>query len=220
MNLASYLLVDASSPKSVVVAQLDESGLRWAHFSEEPSAALEGIFNAAEQVCPQFSPAGFLFCEGPGSILGIRIAAAAIRGRNALGTPLPVFAFQSLHLVATLILRAFPSEKNFAVLAESRMNAWNFLSVENGVPADRFQELKTSELKNNIAAGKIFLLPQRRPQMPPLETVPVNPAERLKADPGVFSAQPELLHDCGNAPDAANTSAASGYAKWTPERHR
>ena len=142
MNFASYLLIDASLPNAIIVAQLDESGRRWAHFSEEPVAALEGIFSAVETVCPQFSPSGFLFCEGPGSILGIRIAAAAIRGRNAIGKPVPVFAFQSLRLVATLISRDFPQEKEFCVLAESRMNAWNLLSVENGVPADRFCEIK------------------------------------------------------------------------------
>jgi tRNA threonylcarbamoyladenosine biosynthesis protein TsaB len=219
MNLAHYLLIDASSPNTVVVAQLDASGRRWAQFTEEPSAALEGIFSASEKVCPQFSPAGFLFCEGPGSILGIRIAAAAIRGRNALGEAVPVLAFQSLRLVAALIASAFPQEKNFAILAESRMNAWNFLQVENGISAEDFRELKTPELEQ-IPQQKIFLLPQRRPTPPPFPTTPVNPAELLKADPAIFAKMPELIHDCGNTPDAANTSAASGYAKWTPERHR
>lgn len=216
---AHYLLIDASSPNSVIIAQLDASGRHWARFSEEPSAALEGIFSASEQLCPQFSPNGFLFCEGPGSILGIRIAAAAIRGRNALGNAVPVLAFQSLRLIAALITRAFPQEKHFAVLAESRMNAWNILEVENGIPADKFLELKTPELEA-LPPQKIFLLPQRRPFPPPVPTVSVNPAEMLKADPAIFAELPELLHDCGNTPDAVNTSAVSGYAKWTPERHR
>lgn len=219
MNFASYLLIDASLPNAIIVAQLDESGRRWSHFSEEPVAALEGIFSAVETVCPQFSPSGFLFCEGPGSILGIRIAAAAIRGRNAIGKPVPVFAFQSLRLVATLISRAFPQEKNFCVLAESRMNAWNLLSVENGVPADRFCEIKTADL-STYASEKIFLLPQRSAKLPPVETVPVNPAALLKANPDIFAEHTYLLHECGNEPDAVNTAASSGYAKWTPARHR
>ena len=219
MKLASYLLIDASSPNSAIVARLDDSGRAWAQFTEEPSAALEGIFTAAEQASPQFSPAGFLFCEGPGSILGIRIAAAAIRGRNALGPTVPVLAFQSLRLIATLLLRRFPEEKNFSVLAESRMNAWNLLSVEGGIPAESFREVKTAEL-TNLSLGKVFLLPQRRPAAPPIPTTPVNPAQLLQDDPAVFAETPSLLRDCHGLPDATNTSAASGYAKWTPERHR
>lgn len=219
MNLASYLLIDASSPNSVIVARLDESGRVWADFSEEPEAALESIFTATEKVCPQFNPAGFLFCEGPGSILGIRIAAAAVRGKNALGTPVPVFAFQSLHLIAALISRAFPQEKNFTVIAESRMNAWNILRVESGIPETQFREVKTPEL-GTLVRTKAFLLPRRRPVPPPVETTPVSPAELLKADPKIFSELPELLHECGNTPDAVNTASASGYVKWTPERHR
>lgn len=219
MKLASYLLIDASSPNSAIVARLDDSGRAWAQFTEEPSAALEGIFTAAEQVCPQFSPAGFLFCEGPGSILGIRIAAAAIRGRNALGPVVPVMAFQSLHLVAILLLRRFPEEKHFTVLAESRMNAWNLLSVEEGIPAESFREIKTAELAT-LPLGKVFLLPQRRPAPPPIPTTPVNPARLLQDDPAIFADTPALLHNCNGLPDATNTSVASGYAKWTPERHR
>lgn len=219
MNLASYLLLDASSPNAVIAARLDKTGRVWADFSEEPAAALESIFSATEKVCPQFDPAGFLFCEGPGSILGIRIAAAVIRGKNALGKPLPVLAFQSLRLTATLLLRAFPQTKNFVVLAESRMNAWNLLAVENGVPAAQFREVKTPELPT-CAQGKVFLLPQRRAIPPPVETTPVNPAELLKNDPQVFAENPELLHECGNLPDAINTASASGYVKWSPERHR
>lgn len=219
MNFASYLLIDASSPSSVVVAQLDATGKTWARFEEEPAAALEGIFTASERACPRFNPAGFLFCEGPGSILGIRIAAAAIRGKNALGNSVPVLAFQSLHLSTALIARAFPSEKNFAVLAESRMNAWNLLIVENGVPEDAFQELKTADLTTR-RLEKVFLLPQRRPFPPPIATIPVNPADLLKSDPAVFAETPNLLHDCGNFPDAVNTATTSGYVKWSPERHR
>lgn len=219
MKLASYLLIDASSPNSAIVARLDDSGRAWAQFTEEPSAALEGIFTAAEQVCPQFSPSGFLFCEGPGSILGIRIAAAAIRGRNALGPVVPVMTFQSLRLIATLLLRRFPEEKNFSVLAESRMNAWNLQIVEEGIPAESFREVKTAEL-STLSLGKVFLLPQRRPAPPPIPTTPVNPAQLLQDDPAVFAETPSLLRDCHGLPDATNTSAASGYAKWTPERHR
>lgn len=228
MNPENFLLIDASSPISVCAGILGENAHTWIRFSEEKSAALEGVFSATQKICDADVPAdvsGFLFCEGPGSILGIRIAAAAIRARLALNcarraTARPVFAYQSLHLAAHLILRAFPQEKNFVVIAESRMNAWNILRVENGVPAENFSEIKTAETPV-LATEKIFVLPHRRTLPTPLENAAPCPVfEMLKNDPAVFADVPELLHDCGNAPDAINTSDVNSYARWTPERHR
>ncbi len=225
MNPENFLLIDASSPISVCAGILGENARTWLRFSEEKSAALEGVFSATQKICEAAVP-GFLFCEGPGSILGIRIAAAFIRARLALNcaapssSARPVFAYQSLHLAAHLILRAFPQEKNFVVIAESRMNAWNMLRVENGVPVEKFSEIKTSE--TTILAGeKIFILPHRRALPPPLAVAaPCDVFEMLKNDPAVFVDVPELLHDCGNVPDAVNTSDVNSYARWTPERHR
>lgn len=223
MNLENFLLIDASSPLSVIAGTLGENALSWKNFAEEKSAALEGVFSATEKTCGE--PAGFLFCEGPGSILGIRIAAAAIRTRLALDCaagkpPRTVFAFGSLALAAALLRRAFPQENNFAVVAESRMNCWNVLKVENGVPAENFCEIKTPELSENLPE-KIFLLPAKRKLPPALENAaPCSVAELLKNDPAVFAETPELLRNCGNAPDAVNTSDINSYARWTPSRHR
>ena len=232
MNPENFLLIDASSPISVCAGILGENARAWLRFSEEKSAALEGVFSATRKVCEAAVPAGvsgFLFCEGPGSILGIRIAAASIRARLALdcaapgasaASARPVFAYQSLHLAAHLILRAFPQEKNFVVIAESRMNAWNMLRVENGVPAEKFSEIKTSET-TVLAGEKIFILPHRRALPPTLTAAsPCDVFEMLKNDPAVFADVPALLHDCGNVPDAVNTSDVNSYARWTPERHR
>ncbi|MBQ9758612.1 MAG: hypothetical protein IJW12_02420, partial [Opitutales bacterium] len=176
MTPENFLLIDASSPISVCAGILGENARAWLRFSEEKSAALEGVFSATRKVCEAAVPAGvsgFLFCEGPGSILGIRIAAASIRARLALdcaapgASARPVFAYQSLHLAAHLILRAFPQEKNFVVIAESRMNAWNMLRVENGGPAEKLSEIKTSET-TVLADEKIFILPHRRALPPAL----------------------------------------------------
>lgn len=163
---------------------------------------------------------GFLFCEGPGSILGIRIAAAAIRARLALEPTLPCFAFQSLNLAAQLILRAFPSERNFVVAAESRLNSCNILRVRDGVPEAHFEEIKAAATEN-FADEKIFALPSRRalPDAISRRATLCRPAELLARDAAVFADVPALLRDCGNAPDAVNTAAASSYVRWTPTRH-
>lgn len=228
MNPNRFLLIDASSPISVCAGTLDESARSWHLFSEEKSAALEGVFDAVKNACKTVAPddiRGFLFCEGPGSILGIRIAAAAIRARLALDRAArvparPVFSYQSLHLAAHLILRAYPEEKNFLVAAESRMNTWNILRITNGTPEEKFTEIKTQET-GSLASEKIFILPHRR-KLPPAfsDAAPCPVFDLLKNDAAVFSDVPALLHDCGNAPDAVNTSDINSYARWTPERHR
>lgn len=223
VNFENFLLIDASSPLSVVAGVLGEDACSWKNFTEEKSAALEGVFSATEHF--EVSPTGFLFCEGPGSILGIRIAAAAIRARLALDratgkSPCPVFAFGSLNLASALLLRAFPQEKDFAVIAESRMNCWNVLRVENGVPAPHFQEVKTAELDACLPEKK-YLLPAKRKLPTCLENAgQCSVAELLKSDPAVFAETPSLLRDCGETPDAVNTSDINSYARWTPSRHR
>ena len=227
VNLGNFLLTDASSPLSVVAGTLDGSGRAWRAFAEEKSAALEGVFDATEKIRGTADePRGFLFCEGPGSILGIRIAAAAIRARLALdaakGVPArPVLAFRSLHLAAHLLLRAFPQEKDFTVAAESRMNALNLLRVRGGVPADDFEEAKTSETEK-FSDGKFFVLPHRRalPVALAANAAPCSVGALLREDPAVFADVPALLRDVGNAPDAVNSAGADAYARWTPERHR
>lgn len=221
--MENFLLIDASSPVSVVAGILGKNASDWRYFSEEKSAALEGVFSATEEITAE--PAGFIFCEGPGSILGIRIAAAAIRARLALDRaagkpPRPVLAYRSLALVAALLSRAFPQVKNFAVIAESRMNCWNVFEVKDGVPAENFHEMKTAELDGALPEKK-FLLPAKR-ALPPIlaEALPCVPAELLKNDPAVFAETPGLLYECGEAPDAVNTATAASYARWTPSRHR
>lgn len=225
MSFENFLLIDASSPLSVFAGTLGAGGRAWNRFAEEKSAALEGVFSAVESAGGNASAAGFLFCEGPGSILGIRIAAAAIRAWLALdrangAATRPVFAFRSLALAATLISRAFPREKNFAVVAESRMNCWNVFGVREGVPAEDFREMKTAELTDALPP-RVFLLPARRALPTALaDAEPCSVAELLKNDPAVFAETPALLRDCGAEPDAVNASAVDSYAKWTPQRHR
>ena len=218
MNLSDFLLIDASSPACAVVALLGEDGASWRAFETSAAPALEGIFAAAERVRPRLDAAGFLFCEGPGSILGIRVAAAAIRGRLALGARVPVLAFGSLHLAAALLLRANPRERDFTLVAESRMNAWNVLRVRDGAPEPDFREARTPELAAAVA-GTVFAFPHHR-SAPPLECAPLDVPSLLRADPAVFAETPSLLRDRGDAPDAVNTATPAGYAKWTPGRHR
>lgn len=92
----------------------------------------------------------FVFCEGPGSLLGTRTAAMALRTWQAL-QPRPVYAYQSLALAARDEWARQPP-RSFAVIADARRDAWHVQLVEEsgGLPALR--RLPTTELP----AGELF----------------------------------------------------------------
>lgn len=227
MSFENFLLIDASSPLSVIAGKLGADGRSWAGFVEEKSAALDGIFSALEKLSDTAPARGFLFCEGPGSVLGIRIAAAVVRAKLALdrasgdnARALPVFAFRSLRLAAQLATRAFSSSKNFVVAAESRINVCNVLRVENGIPAADFEEIKSADAEK-FSGEKIFVLPARRALPPAFANAErLDVAALLKNDPAIFSDVPELVRDCRGAPDAVNTASADSYVRWSPEHRR
>src|SRR5205085_2213208 len=93
---APLLLIDAASAQ-VQVGWLERHEDGWQHSAEEAGV---GIFQAIDALNRDVGDAGaFVFCDGPGSILGIRTAAMAIRTWNVL-KPRPVFAYSSLAVVA------------------------------------------------------------------------------------------------------------------------
>ncbi|MDR3229183.1 MAG: hypothetical protein LBT53_07215 [Puniceicoccales bacterium] len=158
---------------------------------------------------------GFIFAEGPGSVLGIRIAAIALRSWLALPefAGKPVFAFGSLTLAAHLLLRNSPDRRDFSLLADSRLGRWNTLAVRNSVVPETFSEMSATELA--VLPQPRFRITQRALGEPPSPWEPF-PENLLERDPATL-AVPNLMHTT-NAPDAANTPAQ--YAKWAPLRHR
>ena len=112
----SCLLLDAASERIQVGLCAVDSG-RWTESSAE---AGEGLFRCLDAlgVDPATVPA-FAFCEGPGSILGIRTAAMAIRTWSAL-TPRPCYHYQSLAVVATAL-----ADPMIAVVADARRESWH-----------------------------------------------------------------------------------------------
>jgi tRNA threonylcarbamoyladenosine biosynthesis protein TsaB len=125
---APLLLLDAASTR-VQVGLFDAQGMaRWTMADEEAGVAL---FRGVESLGVDLaSVRGFAFCEGPGSILGIRTAAMALRTWTALA-PRPVFAFRSLELVAHDLARRNPAD-NFSVIADARRGAWHCVKVDAG----------------------------------------------------------------------------------------
>jgi tRNA threonylcarbamoyladenosine biosynthesis protein TsaB len=154
----------------------------------------------------------FVFCEGPGSMLGIRTVAMAIRTWQAV-RPRPAYRYQSLALLACE-LRHRGKPAPFSVIADARRESWHCVTV--------------------TAAGKIS--PLRRAASPELaaSAEPLyQPAAFRAWAPAPRAAQActydvasllaghtdEDLFSPTGAPDAFQYEAPV-YKKWSAQVHR
>jgi len=155
-----------------------------------------------------------LFCEGPGSILGIRTAAMALRTWQAVHDPaLPAFAYRSLELVAHALVAA-GTPPPFAVIADARREAWHCIDVttERGVgPLRRIACAALGSL-----TGALFMPAGFRAWAPPPR--PVVEVPYLLAELWRDREQIDFLHATAQ-PDAF-LHEDTAYVTWTPQIHR
>lgn len=142
----------------------------------------------------------FVFCEGPGSILGIRTVAVALRTWTML-KPSPIYSYQSLSLVAASLNRP---EVN--VIADARRESWHCFNARTGL-----RRVPVAELSGELVTPAHF----RHWSTLPTATTTV-PYELKDLWPQVMDC--DLLHEC-EAPDAFLHEEPS-YVTWTPQIHR
>ncbi len=206
------LVLDGSARAGVRVGVL--SGGRWVGQGVSPDGALEGLFGCVEAALAEAQLSlgdirSFALCVGPGSVLGIRIAALAVRSWSAL-EPRPIFVWESLAGIARSALAA--GEKGpFLVAAESRLKRWHALEVSVdgslGVPF----EAEAAQLN---ASGRRVLASSEAAPAVLTSHIPVpHPWSALPT----FFAQPGFLRE-EPRPDALNV--ANDFATWSGERHR
>jgi tRNA threonylcarbamoyladenosine biosynthesis protein TsaB len=195
---APILLIDACSTRVQIGWLMGDGAIRWASSEAESGTA---IFTCIEEL--GISPneaAAFVFSDGPGSILGVRTAAMAIRTWCVLN-PRPVFSYQSLELVAHALDRP-----ELTIIADARRDTWH--CVSQNFPLRR---VHTSELVGNLAMPDGFrnwtVLPASVRRVPYLlvDLVPrILDVDLLRAadSPDAF------LHEEPN------------YVTWTPRIHR
>jgi tRNA threonylcarbamoyladenosine biosynthesis protein TsaB len=211
-----YLLLDAASPLVQTGLLQDGRWIEWRGSREEAGRSLfEGvatIFRNHEIGLDQLN--GFLFCEGPGSMLGIRIAAMAIRGWQALlSSPLPVFAYSSHELLARMLL-ADSAAVPFLVLSDARRDRWNVTRVD---------ERHNIGPLLRLSANEVFRLDEARYRMeekllsqPPGEATKTVPYS-MENHAGRF-LEPGLLRQAPTAEPLIQQPPE--YKKWNADRHR
>ena len=210
------LVVDGSGPG--FFAGLLESPKGWSASVFVDGPALENLFPSAERLMAETGVAppdvrSFLYCEGPGSVLGLRLCAMAVEvwGRLA-GEGAACFAFNRLALVAALLRERCPDSAKGLLIADWKKNAWHGRPVwPSGGGAHRC--LTDAE----VAAweGPVFHLPQRKSwQKPPARARAV---EMKGTDALLLFQRPELLNQTEGV--RLNDVGANTFRKWTPRRH-
>jgi tRNA threonylcarbamoyladenosine biosynthesis protein TsaB len=194
------LLIDAASER--VQAGLLGAGAppRW---SSRMAEAGVGVFECLDELEADVgSVAAFAFCEGPGSILGIRTTAMALRMWNALRER-PLFAYAGLAVVACAVGRP-----EVGIISDARRGLWHCL--HKGGPLMR---VPAAELTGEL------MTPEGFRHWSPLPAGTASTSYDLAA---LLSAPPVAAADLFREtrdPDAFLHQEPS-YAKWVPQIHR
>lgn len=208
------LIVDAASP--VVSVQVwTEANVGQPAAWQFDALADAGLFNGIETAL-EISGLGitdfrsFVYCEGPGSILGIRTVAIAFRTWGAIrhGAPAEFHAYRSLELVAADLL-ACGQAAPFSIVSDARRESWHILKVgANGTrsPIRRAPAGEISPTVDSLFHPSPFPVWQERPA--PVREAPYRP-ERLRE---LSTSHPWLLRRV-SLPDAFVTDAPV-YRKW------
>jgi tRNA threonylcarbamoyladenosine biosynthesis protein TsaB len=204
---APCLILDAASALIQVGLVSGQGEVRW---SRSASEAGVGLFRAVEELgvdLPKLR--AFAYCEGPGSMLGTRTAAMAIRVWCGI-EPRPVFGYFSLALVAEACAK--PGD---IVIADARREHWHCQA--RGEPLRRVPAglLAGQADSSSRPSGRILTPSGFRhwtPLPPGVQTVPYA-LDELFARAG----DADLFRPV-EAPDAFRHEEPQ-YAAWTPRPH-
>jgi tRNA threonylcarbamoyladenosine biosynthesis protein TsaB len=211
------LVIDGSG-SSVFAGVLRNDG-QWLAHSEQTGAALEMLFPTVESVLKDAELSlgdlrSYIYCEGPGSVLGLRLCAMAIETWSRLyPESARTFAYNTLQLCATLLKKDTSLPDLSLIISDWKKGAWNAVYIAEG---DIGQTCVADDPTIAEWQGALYHLPQRKGwQLPPanVETLNYSP-ERL---PEVMQ-QPGLLRPTSGVELYA--SGINTFAKWAPDRHR
>lgn len=211
-----FLLLDAASP--LVQTGLWRGG-NWLRRIESREEAGRSLFSGVAEILRTEnitldSLGGFLFCHGPGSMLGIRIAAMAINGwQTLLPKPIPVFSYSS-HAVLAQRLITDGAATPFHVISDARRQRWNVTSVHGPDAVDSLQRLSNDELA--ALQGDFYRMEEIVRGEPPVAIRATIPYD-LEAQPMVF-LKAGLLQRSASAEPLVQEGPV--YQKWSAERHR
>ncbi len=154
----------------------------------------------------------FVYCAGPGSMLGIRTAALAIRTWQT-ESPRPACHYQSLALLAHELRRSVAAAP-FSVIADARRDTWHCVRVTVDGAVRPLRRVPASELAATTD-------PLYQPSAFRAWAQPPRVAKDCAYDvAALFAAHAnEELFTATDAPDAFQHEAPE-YKKWSAQVHR
>ena len=195
---APLLVLDAASARIQAGWLAAEGGGRWETSAEEAGI---GIFRCVEALGVNMEGVrSFAFCSGPGSILGIRTVAMALRAWQVMA-PRPIYAYGSLALVAQA-----QGDQQRNVIADARREFWHLYRLGAGLT-----RVTTAELPTGTVMPDGFR--HWKPLPLGTEGVPYNVSDLLARTAACD------LFEAMESPDAFLHEEPS-YATWTPQLHR
>jgi tRNA threonylcarbamoyladenosine biosynthesis protein TsaB len=207
----TILLIDSSSTNVQAALLRANNEPIW---SSKNGEAGEQVFAAVNDTLARSSLQldsidAFIFCDGPGSVLGIRTTAVALRTWLMLRDR-PAYAFCSLTVVAHALVNS-ENKRDFSAICDARRDTWHHVGVAADGTISNLQRLQTSALAGTLVMPAGF---RHWTQLPAsVETVSYSLPALLPqiADADLFYMAPE--------PDAFLHEEPS-YKTWTPQVHR
>lgn len=122
------LVLDAASTRTQVgLLGANAAPVWFATEAEAGTALFDGTRTVLENAGVELAAVGaFVFCDGPGSMLGTRTIAMALRTWQVLA-PRPAYAYRSLAVAGHFAWTRQP--RAFAVIADARRDFWHVQSV-------------------------------------------------------------------------------------------
>lgn len=210
--LASHgnlLVLDAASTQ-VQVGWLSAAATHW-HLPDGEAGT--GIFTGTEAVLRAAQAklgdiGAFVFCEGPGSMLGTRTIAMALRTWQVL-KPRPAYAYQSLAVAGHLAWTQAP--RSFTVIADARRDTWHGQTVSADGRMSPLQRLATSA----VSAGELLTPANFRAWAPPPRPTAICSYQLAEIFPSLADGD---YFRAVEAPDAFQHEAPA-YKKWFAQVH-
>lgn len=209
-NHGHLLLLDAASTR-VQVGLLRTA--RPACWHTTAAEAGTGIFTGTAAVLAdaRLKPDdidAFVFCEGPGSMLGTRTVAMALRTWSVL-RPRPAYAYQSLALAGRFAWTQ--ASRNFAVIADARRETWHVQTVGADGTLPSLQRTAAGELP----AGELLTPENFRAWAQPPRPVSVCGYDLARIFPSLADGD---YFRAVAAPDAFQHEAPE-FKKWSAQVH-
>ena len=208
----NLLVLDAASMNVQVGLLQSRAPALW---RSSPGEAGAGIFTGAETILREArlkidAIEAFVFCAGPGSMLGIRTVAMALRTWQALW-PRPAYAYQSLAIAACFELTR-KEPRDFFVIADARRETWHCQPIDGSGRMPPLQRLPAATLPG----GELVTPENFRSWTQPPRPTGLCPYDLAAIFPAITSIDCFRLVE---APDAFQHEAPD-YRKWSAQIHQ